>query len=125
VPSRALIRVTICGCALPVVMFVVAVLVDSKPLAATALAAALFTPTMGHLLYRRILFTRGFTLRLVVAGIGGLIVAGATRERDLGTALGLVFVFGLLALAGFVTGAIFDLIDSARAVDSATKSRQP
>jgi hypothetical protein len=124
VRSRALIQVTLCGCALPIVLFVVAVIVDSRALALAALVAGLFTPTMGHLIYRRILFTRGFTLRLIVGGIGGLVAAGAARERDLGTALGLAFVVGLLALAGFVIGAIFDLVDSARAVDGATRSRQ-
>jgi hypothetical protein len=55
-------------------------------------ALGIFTPTMGHWIYRRIVFTRGLVLRLIVG------------------------------LAGFVTGAILDLIDSARAVDGDRES---
>jgi hypothetical protein len=81
------------------VIFVVAVIADRKALAIVALVAGLFTPDDGSCCVARRRHQR--------PGGGGR--HSRARPRD---GAGARVVFGLLALAGFVTGMIFDLIDT-------------
>jgi hypothetical protein len=109
---------TVLGCTVPVVGLFVAMLVGARALAVAALVAGLFAPALGHVIYRRVLFTRGLRLRLAVSAVVGLLVVSARQQRELGTSLGLVLVAAAVLLVGFVTGMILDLIDADRAARS-------
>jgi hypothetical protein len=114
-PLTALPMWTVVGCTLPVMGLFVGLLTGPAVLAVAALVAGLFAPSLGHVVYRRVLLTRGFKLRLAVSAVIGLLVASGRHQRDLGTALGLMAVAVVLLLVGFVTGMILDLIDADRA----------
>lgn len=53
------------------------------------------------------------------AGVGGMLVMAARGSTDLGAALGIVFVFAVVALVAFIAGAAFDITDSARVPERA------
>jgi MFS-type transporter involved in bile tolerance (Atg22 family) len=103
------------GCGLPIVGLIAALLWSAPALAIASLVAALFAPSLGHLVYRRVL-TRGFALRLIAGAIAGLLVSGAQRS-DPGTSIAFILIAGALVLIGFITGMVFDVIDAVRAAD--------
>lgn len=108
------------GSAVPILLGGLAA-IDKRPvLGAVAFVLALVLPSLGHVVYRRTIWTRGFRTRLVGAGFAGLFVVMA-QGAELGPAL----VLAALALFGgpivFLVGAVFDIADAQAA--SAARSR--
>ena len=105
---RPLTRLTCIGTTIPIALFLAAAALDVPILAIVALAVATLSPALGHVVYRRKLFTRGTLVRLLGGGLAGLFVLAAQNARDLGDALGLVFAFAVITLVAFVAGTVLD-----------------
>jgi len=111
--DRRLLVVTLAGCLLPIVGLATAVIVDSKPLAFASLFGALVLPALGHVVFRRVHFTRGLKLRLATTVVAVLLVLAMRDQRnDLGGILVLAIMAELATFIGFVIGMAFDVVDA-------------
>lgn len=115
---RARIATGLCGLGimLPIAIIADVALRDGNGAAAKwpmwiALLVSPLSPALGHFYGGRYV-TRGVRIRITTAGIAALLVLAvnsAGRGLGLGNALGLVVVATLVALVGYVAGAVADL----------------
>ena len=112
---RPITAATLAGTALPIVLLGVAAIYDLPRLAIAALVVATVSPSIGHVIYRRTLGTRGFFVRLIGGAVAGILVLAARRPSGLDAALRAAIAFLVIALAAFIVGAVLDAIDGERA----------
>jgi hypothetical protein len=111
---RPITAVTLAGTVSPILFGGIAAVCDLRMLALVAIGLAVVLPSIGHIVYRRTIRTRGFYTRLGGAGFTGLMLLATANAKDLGGAIAFTLAAMFTGVVAYGTGAMFDILDSAR-----------